>query len=391
MISFDRRTFLKVGAASFASLLSSSVLGISNASAKDYVALTEELAGDIATRFYKSFSNQPNLQVSGIKKYCKVLGTIAGYIVSFEQNGVPSGYVVVDSTAPDLIGEFSFGEGATSPIDLALSQVPSTVSSKENALDTYICFNPLQYGVLIDSANQVALNSGETIPFSTVSTYSDSSAKDPTSWDEATVRWEDIITNYNIASEGYISIFRGISESTVENAIKKYACVVSALYACGQHYGVTPYGDTFFDGSLYNELWDLTNTAVHDIGNGITYGTTQNAAAGPGFQQFCSKRGKQISYTFNPNVPSPFQFSGSINSEQMSVLFASMYSLQNDGSIEQVGHAVTPQSYIFGTSKGGSQPTTYFLGVFDGWYFLERYINYNFDGFLTRQGLFFNG
>lgn len=74
---------------------------------------------------------------------------------------------------------------------------------------------------------------------------------------------------------------------------------------------------------------------------------------------------------------------------------SALNTIQPDGSIKKIGHAVTVESYMFGTpivtDTGTTSSTNYFFGIFDGWYYFQRWINYYYKNFLYREGVFFNG
>lgn len=373
----NRRSFIKM---LFVSAVGLAGMRPKKAFGESTLTLTQDVVYDFTNRVIDTLSPIKNLSISKLNKFCEVPGKTAGYIVDLQMGNIPHGYIIIDKDCPGLLSEFNFEENSVSPA-CELGSVYLD-AHKSDSTTPFIKMDSLNYGLIdISTGNIYSTLTG--LAGSNALKEANPASYDPGSWEDATVSWEAVHSDYQVKQESSVDPFRFISESTVESKAKKYACVVSSLYAIGQHYGIAPYGDTRFNTLIYNDLWNRTKTSVEYSSNGINYGTTPNSMIGPGFVNYAKSKNVNVSYIYNPNSPSPQQFIDSVNRKSLSTFMSAVF---NNGSKQ--GHCVTVQGYMTATPKGGSTPS-YFFCIFDGWYSNARWINYRYKNFLYREGVFF--
>ena len=150
---------------------------------------------------------------------------------------IPHGYIIIDRDCPELLSEFNFEENSVSPACELVSVYLD--AHKFDSTAPLIKMDSLYYGLIdISTGNVYFTLTG--LAGSNALKEANPASYDPGSWEDAPVSWEAVHSDYQVKQESSVDPFRFISESTVESKAKKNVCVVSSLYAIGQHYGITP-------------------------------------------------------------------------------------------------------------------------------------------------------
>lgn len=344
------------------------------------VEVTDDLAIQMAERFAMGIGENKNIVANNPKKFYNVDGQAIGYIVNYNLEDKPYGYVVFDTTHKSLISEYSFGNNSKNPYEIICQKENYAFSKKESATEIYK-IAPFVYGI-IDTSGNIRTNYGETLETAVLS-LNESRGKDPTTWDEVLLDIAEIYENYTLITTNYLQEFISFNEPYIESETGHYACAVSALLACGAYYNAVDYTDIAGD---YMDIWNSTKTAVSSVSGGITYGATTIGNIGPGFVSFCS--GKNISVTRNTNYsPNYKYFTNCIDRGDIAVVNCGIIK-SNTG--KRSGHAMTVEGYA--TLRAyNSGNTVHTLMVFDGWGDAVRYLNFDFDNWTDIAGTTFNG
>lgn len=136
------------------------------------------------------------------------------------------------------------------------------------------------------------------------------------------------------------------------------------------------------DIGCYNTIWEYTNTTVDHVKDGVTYGSTQHQDIGPGFQRFCAERGVLI-LPVRVVSPSLQKFKNQVDALRQSVVMLAI----NEGTAsapKRAGHAMAVSGY--GRITRGLTSLNCIV-AHDGWSD-EAFINYDFQGFMDKNGVF---
>ena len=358
----------------------SSVVTVSASENSSVVEVTNDLAIQMAGRFADGIEANNNIVAVNPKKFYNEEGQAIGYIVDYNLENEPYGYVVFDTTSDSLISEYSFGYNAVNPYDKILQDEPSVFYLTENTSKLYK-IAPFVYGI-IDNTGKIKTNYGETLEASAVP-LNISRAKDPTSWNEVILDVAEVYEDYAMVDTNHLQEFISFSEAYIENETGHYACAVSALLACSAYYNALDFEDIAGD---YMDIWNSTGTTVSSVRGDVTLGSTQIGNIGPGFVNFCA--GKNISVTQNTTYNPKFSyFANCIDREDMAVVHCGIID-ENTGS--RVGHSMAVQGYAtIQAYNSGKIVNT--LMIFDGWGEAVRYLNFDFDSWTDIAGTTFNG
>lgn len=334
------------------------------------VSVTEEMAIQMAERFADAINPNMDLDATNPIKFYDESGQAIGYIVDYYKDNIPAGYVVFDNTHESLISEYSFDSKAKNPyakiIDNSVSS--QVLSSNEGTTKIYKS-SPFTYEIVdLDDENVLYADGNNT-----------------STWNDVFLSIQEVYEDYTLVSTNHLPEFIAISEDYIEEEIGRYACCVSALYACAMYYGAADYYDLEGD---YIDLWQMTYTETISISNGITYGSTPFNKMGTGFVNFCASRGVTVSQVTR-NSPSYSFFTSTIDSNDMAV-FGCGIMVNENGEAVRSGHGMTVEGYA--TLKGvNTGKTVRTLMVFDAWGEQVRYLNYDFEDWTDITGVSFSG
>lgn len=341
------------------------------ASDSTVIKVTDTLVLQMAERFADAFDLNSEIEAQNPIKFYDESGQAIGYIVNYYTHGIPSGYVVFDITHESLISEYSFDARAKNPYESILDTSMSTQLLTMNEGSTRLCkTSPFTYEI-------INLNESGYVSYA--------NSDNTSTWNDVFLSIQDVYEDYTLVSTNHLPEFIAISEEYIEDEIGRYACVVSALYACAMYYGATDYYDLEGD---YFDLWQMTNTTTVEITNGITYGSTPFNRMGPGFVNFCASRGVTVRQVTR-NSPSYSFFTSTIDSADMAVVGCGIM-VNEYGEVIRSGHGMAVEGYatLRGVNTGKTVRT---LMVFDGWDEEVRYLNYDFEDWTDMTGTSFNG
>lgn len=307
-----------------------------------------------------------------------------GYIVEFNKDGKPNGYIIYDTTNPSLLSEFVVDSGIVNPFinnENLNALTAETFSSDETAV---VKTQPYSYTAVNLETESTVTNYGEDAPLEKdlIDELTEKNA-DFLSRSNNPVTWDDIFViidtgKYSIASSKIVTPFLGRNRDTDtirEAAEGRYACAVVALIDCAEYYDPNFHSQSL--SSTYDAISNATNTEYDSTGQG----STSNASMGSGFTSYMSNRGIQLSYSSKAN-PTWNDYYSSVNSWNMSTFNCH---LPNQG----LGHAMSVQGYmILDPLPTGN--IVYTLCVHDGWTTAARYVNFNFSEYTRKYGVFFS-
>ena len=387
----DRRTFVKLAAAAGLSVAVPATRAIASED-EDKVVFTEDLAAIAANSFLNSFYPNEELSISSVTQYATIDDVVDGYIVGFSnESGLPHGYLTVSANAPGLYADFIIEEGALPPHLTALQQCAnpqiSTLSSTQPELPdgamVYL-INAVQYGVYSPESEQMLVLGGKTVdvPKSVVMSGVATFGAKPAKWKDASISVSDVYKNYTVTNGGNLSSWVSTTQDRVIAITGRYACVITALFACAGFHGLA---DPWNDADAYCELWDLTGTRTDTTNTtpGAWWGATSRENVVPGYREFAARRSRSISgrHTANPDFN---EYVSSINNNQICLMHAGL----NDENGVRSGHAMTVEGFLQAISNSDYSGLR-ILQVFDGWNSGVRYINFDFDRYTDFAGTFF--
>lgn len=369
----DRRTFVKLAALSSAAAFA----GAPKAMAQDATGSTSTLTSDNALEMAFNFAQSCDTNGQGLVpanpvRLATAGGDHVGYVVDYNLDGAPNGYIVIDASCPNGIAEFSFEQGSISPYAAALMSNESLASAQHLSEDEQyaVKIDGLLYGAADRSGGPVLLNDGTIadIPMALSSVTGNG-------WIDATINTSDLYANYAMTAFKFFPSFIGSSQNRITYLTGRYACQVSALCACAGLYGMFDIWDCADE---YIEMWDRTGTTVLEVKHGITFGTTNIGKGAVGFCDFCSARGKSISNRVNRS-PTFAQYVLAVNAQQTSLFTAWP---------DPVGHSVAVEGYVSATNNSTGAALSVIV-VADGWGDSARYLNFNYPALSNSTGTFF--
>lgn len=388
--TMDRRTFIRLVAGSAAcSFVGGAVPAGAEELDDNFTPFSPELAAEMASAFFEGAGGLSSCVCSEPIPLFDSSGQLQGYeVTATDYSDCPLGYVVFDVRCPGIVSRFSFAEGKPGPYEQI---VGNDVSAYSLATDQpmLVSSSPLDFSVPLFSRGVSLLAGGEVVDLSDVAaTYSDdgSSSYDPTSWNELMIRWTEVLRGpYTLKEHNNIEV-NGLSQAESVDALGRYACAVTALYsmastmlnAAGNDWLINRRNDI----GCYNTIWEYTNTTVDHVKDGVTYGSTQHQDIGPGFQRFCAERGVSI-LPVRVVSPSLQKFKNKVDALRQSVVMLAI----NEGTAsapKRAGHAMAVSGY--GRITRGLTSLNCIV-VHDGWSD-EAFINYDFQGFMDKNGVF---
>mgnify|MGYP006911237021 FL=1 len=369
----DRRTFVKLAALSSAAAFA----GTPKAMAQDATGSTSTLTSDNALEMAFNFAQSCDTNGQGLVpanpvRLATAGGDHVGYVVDYNLDGAPNGYIVIDASCPNGIAEFSFEQGSISPYAAALMSNESLASAQHLSEDEQyaVKIDGLLYGAADSSGGPVLLNDGTIadIPMALSSVTGNG-------WIDATINTSDLYANYAITAFNFFPSFIGSSQNRITYLTGRYACQVSALCTCASLYGMCNMWECADE---YLEMWDRTGTTVLYTENDIVFGSTPISSGASGFVDFCAARGKSISNRVNQD-PTFAQYVLAVNAQQPSLLSA----WPSSG-----GHSTVVEGYV-SASNNATGATLEVTVIADGWNDSARYINFHYPALLNPKGTFF--
>jgi len=200
--------------------------------------------------------------------------------------------------------------------------------------------------------------------------------------------YEQIVGNdvsaYSLATDQPMLVSSSPLDFQAESvdALGRYACAVTALYSIASTMLNAWLINRRNDIGCYNTIWEYTNATVDHVKDGVTYGSTQHQDVGPGFQRFCAERGVSI-LPVRVVSPSLQKFKNQVDALRQSVVMLAI----NEGTAsapKRAGHAMAVSGY--GRITRGLTSLNCIV-VHDGWSD-EAFINYDFQGFMDKNGVF---
>ena len=341
------------------------------------IEMTDSVAIKMAEGFAASFDPDLDVEAYFPCKFYDTTGQAIGYIVHYERHGDSYGYVVFDNSDDSLISEFSFGDDALSPCERIFEAAEVSLVEAE----AIRLFKTGDFTYTLLNGNNAVNNYGEacslgSLPLS-LESESDSTPTSP-SWNSVFIDYPS--SSWTMSDFNSIPQFIAFNESYVEDATGKYACLVSAMMATVIHYGA----ETWFSSAAYNSLWSMSLTTASSIRNGVTYGSTPIASAGPTVCNYCDNKGVNISYSHEDD-PSYSFFTGAIDQGNVAIVHLGI-NLPDTG---RSGHSMAVEGYCtLAPGSGGSNIQA--LVVFDGWNSSARYLNYGYADYTDKAGTRFS-
>lgn len=351
-----RREFVKIGAASAAgaALFGGSLPAFADENPQ-FVEFTPELAVTIADNFASSAFPDKGLAVSSATPFYDDRDRLLGHIVTFEKNGAPHGYIILDMTCDRLISEFCFDEGA---IGVHEHSMPKTRSASESHV---VKIDPFRYAVVDNETREGTDNSGEEV----VVPIPPSTRND---LDPYLLEVSYVFANYSMLEFGSIQEYCGFDESFTRSLdpYGRYQCTVTAAFTVASIYGAcrAPLANDF------RTIWNLVNPS--DTGANII--GIRNAVT-----QFRSSRGKTVAGDYSSSKPDFSKIKGCINSNNVAALNVVLGSTK---------HSVTVEGY--GVIVGSGLGETRMVVVYDEWNSGARFMYYDLSWSFMNSA-FFNG
>lgn len=344
------------------------------------IKLTDSLALQIAQEFADSMTDDSAIESVNPVKFYDESGRAIGYIVAYrDSNGDPNGYVVLDSSDSSLFAEWSFEEGASTPIS-RLEQNVAQCYDLGNSQDARVFKSaPFTYAIALTQNDSIIDMYGKDISSSVCFDSIEASPGD-SSWDDIFI--DGYSPSYTMTVFEHVSgEFTCFPEYQIEEATGKYACAVTAMLNCLPfYYSGFNWGDWSSD---YNALWSLSDTTVDYVSNGIQYGWTANGKIGPGFSSYLRQKGVTVSYVCL-DEPSWSFFKNTIDRDDMAIFCAGIMS---NGS--RSGHAMAVAGYSILRLSSGISEDIYTLMVADGWN-QARFVNIYFTRYTDTYGISFS-
>lgn len=358
-------------------------------SSSEEIIFTEELASEAALRFAGDFYPDLDLSVEEAIPYCNTEGDCAGYIVDFECDGQPYGYVVLDASLDSLIAEYSVGPDVRNPGEVALDLAGDEIPQGDISECAVMQVDPISYGIIDSDDDVVLTNEGDVLSLDEVTGNEEASsqAENATTWNAVMIEPWILYRDYNVTASGHLDEFYSIDKYEIINSRNRYACMVTAFYAISAYYGVL---DLHSDLPEYDRIWDYTGTTYiesEEDGRGQT-----RIVSGPeGFVRYLKSKGRSVSQATTTGKPDYSRFVSSVDGGNPSVMHVAIIKKKENGDgYEEQGHSMFVEGYITAASKnnlGGLK----ILIVFDGWNEGSRCVNYDFSRFTRFQGTFFRG
>lgn len=129
---------------------------------EEKIELTPALASEVALDFRASLNGSQEVLTAEPIKFFNDSGQAIGYIVEYQlADGSPEGYVVLDNSDASLFSEWSFEDGARSPISSSLGEI--SVYATNGSSPFVIKSAPFSYAVSIPDRGIILSEEGEDI------------------------------------------------------------------------------------------------------------------------------------------------------------------------------------------------------------------------------------
>ncbi|WP_140396504.1 hypothetical protein [Gordonibacter sp. An230] len=337
------------------------------------VVFTEEVALTAADNFASSFYPEENLEVSSAVTFCNSNGD-KGYIVNFLKDENPYGYVILDPSLEDLVAEYSIGDNAKSPYDVIVED-SGNINARSLEDPSMVQISPLEYGIVDRASDRIYTNSGVETDLDGIMGDGSSRAKDPSTWQDATIPISILYRDYTITASGNLPQWASTTQDRVIELTGRYACTVTAYFAIAGYYGLV---DLWNDGQAYLDIWNYTGTYQdpYNPDTSILWGATNVDDGAVGFVNYLASRGKHVTQRTTSGKPTFEEYVTSVNNQDASVMHGWLWN--QDGTM--TGHTMFVEGYIRALSKTDWNSLR-ILQVFDGWYSGVRYINYDFASY----------
>lgn len=386
----SRREFLAaagIGAASlainpsaaFAS--SSSVSSVNTASAME--PLSESDAILFAKNFYQSISGRESIgfSASNCTTVFSSSGRGLGYSIDFvNPSNQPIGYVVIDADSPNSIAEFSYEQGAVSPISAVRQSTPSVFDLNDQERFVCIKSDEMTYSLFDVGEKSFLPVPGRT--FENQNGIAPMSA-DPESWNDVMIYFDDVYRNWNVVNDNSVGGIKLFTESEIERVTGRYACGVTAAYTVCTFYRTTSMQSTGLKEGYY-ALWNRANVETYDNPNGapgVIYGSTYTINEANAVVGLSATAGVSLSFDYRSTV-SYSDYVSCIDSWNVGLF---------GGAINGVngGHAVAVFGYMGLQDKSNPLNGINALWIHDGWTSMPRGMNFTTSYYAMRNGALF--
>jgi hypothetical protein len=350
----------------------------------EQILFTGDMAIEAAEILDDSLNPSDDLTEGEPVKFFNLDGQALGYIVDYyDENGEPHGYVIFDSTDESLVSMFSFAPGAMGPQTAAEKMIETDVAL-QNAVpepSTVFKYNSFGFCVSDNDTSEAVTPTGDIIDLS----------DNLRSESKPISAWSDIFINYTpsgftMSNFASLPSFLAWSENDVESETGTYACAVSAMLVPVHYYmWETDWSWNEDLATIYDELWDLSDTTVDHVSGGVTYGSTPNNEIGPAVSTFLADRGMSVG-AISTSSPSYSFFTAAINRGDTAIFSCGINVSNGSGGFTRSGRAMAVEGYCKLTSNttGASWDT---LIVFDGWNDGGAYVNFNFANYTDTYGV----
>lgn len=210
---------------------------------KDLIEFTPDLAIETAQDFADSIFPNENLIASDPTIFTDLNGKAIGYIINFEKNSRPYGYIIFDSTDPSLISEFVVEDEVVNPFidnenpNIKTSRALSSDSTAivKTDLFTYTAINLETKANVNNYGESIDIEQNTLGGFESSNNSNNSRSVNPAEWDDIFINI--VPGDYTTISNKWVTPFIGNSEAEIKNATGgKYACAVVALMDCAAYY-----------------------------------------------------------------------------------------------------------------------------------------------------------
>ena len=309
-----------------------------------------------------------DLSVSNILPVYDLNGVQDGYCVSFERDGIPFGYLILDFASPETVSEFCIKEGIESPY----SEMTDGVSVQSDDM-LAVQVSPFQKGFIYSDEmylDQHGYAGSYEKPFSLFALEND-------------VSWDDLfLTDYNVDDASYTEYRIGayhheksfISQDGIGELTGRYACVPAAMTAAVHQ------NDLLWNGSeseTFLKFWDMTDTEfLKDENGNIMTDSYMDDAGVIHTYQLGSSYDRRIVYalrgylddmgeSFDYNrIFSPTFDAMKICAENGCDMIVYSARIRNEQN-QIIGHCVNVLGYVQVTDADGTEH--HYLTVADGW------------------------
>lgn len=324
----DRRSFLRLTAASTTCVVGSNLLPtrlfassdvIPNSTESANVPFTVDAARAIASNYLAAFTTDFSVRPASSTRLLNTDQNHIGYVIWLERAGASSGYMVLDATSDGLLTDFSLSPNA-SPLDSSESALPQ--SSNVSIIKT----GPIEYALIVSDAAAPSVQSNQL---------------DCVCVNEAFIRKQCTINRMNHWQQ-----FIAYDDSAFMAKTGRYACMVCSLFVCAENLGLFSPG--YILPGEFNTIWSATGTTPLDSNlqtiPGVTQGETDPQNGTYGFQSYAKSKGRSLNTNYY-RTASPGFFSDCIDRGGAAVAHVRL--------TNGLRHAVAVEGYVNYTRPDG--------------------------------------